>query len=539
MSRTVLIDCLFVLLAGLFCLAALYGTLSMNPRAVNIDSDLQWYAQILEARLHPEFFVDDPVVPLFPHEPGVPNLLTDLAGWLSPTDHAPTNLLYAGSLGIFLHFVLYYLLGRWLFGAPSLAMILSLLMSITVYWAYGTFWGNLHSDPVPRIFFADLWPLLLMGACRAVRVTSLRPLVLGLAGCAIVVHTVSTLMFGPMLLMAFLFLPQGHGWGRHMKNWLSCVFCFALPVGIYLWWLLGGMLATPNDETLFAAVRAYRFEEDFQALWPSLKGILAQYTFVQPVLPAGLLCWWIAWKKRVFLSARLQDLIALMPGMVLGMAGMCVVCALEIWLTTLLGRNNMSQEILRGTRFLIPLSWLMGVCALACVWPKLPSLVRGGVALGLALCLCLVSEDKQVLAARHGAADVLGLEWLDVAAARRMEQEGTLQMEALAALKRHIRPGELVYSNNDLMAVRYAAHCPMVPLHKDGNIIYYAKQPDIARRWVAMQRTLAADPLGWIAVWKEGEAPLLLTRNVEAREALLGMGDLLFENAQWLLLRRR
>ena len=144
-----------------------------------------------------------------------------------------------------------------------------------------------------------------------------------------------------------------------------------------------------------------------------------------------------------------------------------------------------------------------------------------------------------MLAARHGAADVLGLEWLDVAAARRMEQEGTLQMEALAALKRHIRPGELVYSNNDLMAVRYAAHCPMVPLHKDGNIIYYAKQPDIARRWVAMQRTLAADPLGWIAVWKEGEAPLLLTRNVEAREALLGMGDLLFENAQWLLLRRR
>ena len=538
MSRNFMADGLFILLAALFCLAALYGTLSMNPRAINIDSDLQWYAQILEARLHPEAFVADPVVALFPYEPGVPNLLTDLAEWLAPTDHAPTNLLYVGNIGVFLHFCLYYLLGRWLLNRPSLAAILAILMSITVYWAYGTFWGNLHSDPVPRIFFADLWPLLLMGACHAVRATTLRPFVLFFTGCAISVHTVSTLMFGPMLLMAFLLLPQGRPWRKHVGQWLCCAICYALPVALYLWWLLGGMLSTPSDETLFAEVRAFRFDEDFQDLWLSLRDVLLQYSVEQPILPVGLLCWYLAWKKRARLSGRLQSLLALVPGMVLGMAGMCVVCAVEIWLASRLGRNNMSQEILRGTRFLVPLSWLMVTAALALVWPRLPGLVRGGAALGFAVCLCLFAQDKQVLAARHCVAEMTELDCVDTIQAREQVRAAALQMEALSNLGRHIRPGELVYSNNDLMAVRYVAHCPMSPVHKDGNIIYYAKQEDIARRWVAMQRTVKADPTGWIRVWEENDAPLLLTRNVESRAALLRFGDILFENAHWMILRR-
>ena len=539
MSRTFLADCLFVLLAGLFCLSALYGTLEMNPRAVNIDSDLQWYAQILETRLHPEAFASDPVAPLLPQDPGVPNLLTDLAGWLAPTDHAPTNLLYVGSLAIFLHFLVYYALGRWLFGYPSLAAVLSLLMSVTVYWAYGTFWGNLHSDPVPRIFFAVLWPLLIALACVAVQRTTLRPLVLLLTGCAINVHTVSTLMFGPMLLMGFALLPQRQSLGRHARTWLLGAFCYLVPVAIYIWWLLGSLLSAPHDEALFAQVRALRFEKDFQFLWLSLRDILWNYTLAQPVLPAGALCWWIAWKNREKLSARGQSLLALTPGMVLGLAGMCVVCALEIWLTKVLGRNNFSQEILRGTRFLIPLSWLMVVAALSLAWTKLPGMLRGCLAAGFALCLCLFAQDKQVLAARHFAAKATGLRALDTAEGQKKARDGALQIEALSTLRQLIRPGELVFSDSEFMAVRYAAHCPMTLGFKDGNIVYYAKQPDIARRWVEMRRVMASGPQGWISVWKDGEAPLLLTRRVDCRGELLRIGDLLYENASYLLLRRR
>ena len=539
MSRTFLADCFFCLLAGLFCFFALHGTLEMNPRAVNIDSDLQWYAQILETALHPEAFTADPVASLLPQDPGVPNLLTDLASWLGPTDHAPTNLLYVGSLAIFLHFLAYYALGRWLFGAPSLAAMLSLLMSVTVYWAYGTFWGNLHSDPVPRIFFAVLWPLMMALACLSVQRTVLRPLVLFLTGCAINVHTVSTLMFGPMLLMGFALLPQGQPWGRHVKTWLLGALCYLLPVAIYIWWLLGGLLSEAHDEALFAQVRAFRFAKDFQNLWLSLRDILANYTLIQPVLPAGALCWWLAWRNRTKLPERVRSLLLLAPGMVLGMAGMCVLCALEIWLATRLGRNNFSQEILRGTRFLVPLSWLMVASALLLVWRKLPELLRGGVALSFALCLCLFAQDKQVLAARHYVAVATGATRLDTDEGQKMAKDGALQMEALTALQKSIRPGELVFSDSEFMAVRYAAHCPMAPGFKDGNIIYYAKEPAIARRWVAMQRIIATSPQGWISVWRDGEAPLLLTRRVDCRDELLRLGDLLFENSSYLLLRRR
>ncbi len=46
----------------------------------------------------------------------------------------------------------------------------------------------------------------------------------------------------------------------------------------------------------------------------------------------------------------MRTLLRLMPGMVLGIAGGCVLCALEMWLARHLGRQNMSQEILRGKR---------------------------------------------------------------------------------------------------------------------------------------------------------------------------------------------
>ena len=88
------------------------------------------------------------------------------------------------------------------------------------------------------------------------------------------------------------------------------------------------------------------------------------------------------------------------------------------------------------------------------------------------------------------------------------------------------------------MAVRFAARMPMLPVHKDGNVIYYAADPDMARRWLAMQHRMAADVTGYIKVWRTEQAALLLTRHVEHKALLLRYGVLLFENEDWLLLRR-
>ena len=122
-----LTDLAVILLAALFCWCALQGTLELNPQGIGMDSDLQNYAQIMEAAEYPAAFALDPVASYFPRDPGVPNLLTDLAGLFPGGDNAAVDMLRVGSLGVFLHFLAYYILGRCLFRSPSLAVLLSIL----------------------------------------------------------------------------------------------------------------------------------------------------------------------------------------------------------------------------------------------------------------------------------------------------------------------------------------------------------------------------------------------------------------------------
>jgi len=86
-----------ILLAALFCWCALQGTLELNPQGIGMDSDLQNYAQIMEAAEYPAAFALDPVASYFPRDPGVPNLLTDLAGLFPGGDNAAVDMLRVGS----------------------------------------------------------------------------------------------------------------------------------------------------------------------------------------------------------------------------------------------------------------------------------------------------------------------------------------------------------------------------------------------------------------------------------------------------------
>ena len=242
--------------------------------------------------------------------------------------------------------------------------------------------------------------------------------------------------------------------------------------------------------------------------------------------------------RRDRLTPSALALHRLMPGMVLGMAVMVGICALEFAAAKALGYNNMSQELLRGTRFLAPLSWLSIVSALSVVWPRLGCGIRGMLTALLLCGLAVFSQDKQVLAARHYLADLTGRQWLETDAARRAVADGRLQLEALEALRRQAKPDELVFSDEDIMAIRYVAHCSMLPGHKDGNIIYYARDSRAARLWLGRQRALAA-PDGWLDVWRTCPAQLFLTRKKEYRDALAETGTVLFENAAWLLLRKK
>ena len=412
-------------------------------------------------------------------------------------------------------------------------------MSIAVHWSFGTFWGSMRSDPVPRIFYADLWPFLLLLACAAVKRPSLQPVVMFLSGCAMLVHTVSALMGGAMFFMAFFLLWRDRGLWRHAGLSLLNLLIFAVPVVIYLKVFLADTPAPPVEYAgLFAEVRALRYSKDWHDVWQSLADISRYYTFPVPLFPAAAVAAAILFKKRQQLAGPVRTLLRLMPGMVLGIAGGCVLCALEMWLARHLGRQNMSQEILRGTRFLVPLSWLLLTCLLSLYWQGLAPLLRRGLVILLAVVLLSLGQGKQVVAARHALADMTGLGWLDTEEARRIKAHSLGLRDALQALRAQAGPEELVFTDGDCMAVRFAARMPMLPVHKDGNVIYYAADPDMARRWLAMQHRMAADATGYMEVWRTEQAALLLTRHVEHKALLLRYGALLFENEDWLLLRR-
>jgi len=227
-------DILFFLLAGAFCLAAYYGVQELSPSGVCMDSDLQNYTQILARQLDPSAFEADPVASDFAFFPGVPNLLTILAGWLAMDSGAVAGIFRAGALTIWLYLAGFFLLGHWLFKSRGLAVMLTVLMSVTVYWGFGTFWGATHADPVPRVLYAGLcFPLWIWIGCEAVRKAWLRPCLLFLIGCSIGVHSVSAIACAAMFLMAFLLSPGKRTCSRNLLHTLLCALAFlaaALPL---------------------------------------------------------------------------------------------------------------------------------------------------------------------------------------------------------------------------------------------------------------------------------------------------------------------
>ena len=254
-------DLLFVLLAALYAVAAACGVPDMASGGADMDSDLSTYAFSMAGLAHPGAFVNDPVLRTLTPANSFWNLFQCVAGALTPGDAFAVGLFRAGALTIFLGLCSSYALGRWLFSSPGLAAVLSLLLSLTVWVGWGTFWGLTHSDPLPRTLYAALWPLLLLaGLAGAVR-GPLRPAVMFCAGCGVWVHGLNGLAFGAMLFCAYaLMKPASLRLAGHLRNLLLCLVCYFVPVLVFL----RASLGQPGD---FTAGDLAVFQELFRLRW--------------------------------------------------------------------------------------------------------------------------------------------------------------------------------------------------------------------------------------------------------------------------------
>ncbi|MDR3357503.1 MAG: hypothetical protein LBN96_01325 [Desulfovibrio sp.] len=280
-------DALFFVLAAVCALAALWGILPISAGGAVMDSDLGCYAQNMAGERHREMFRADPLLHDKTPANSLQNLETAMAGLFTPGDNYALGLFRAGALCLFVHYMSYYILGRFLFGAPSIACLLSFLMGIAVWFNFGTFWGAGFSDPTPRVFFAAIWPLLLAGALYALDRPFWRPPAMLACGACIYVHAISALDFGCMLFMAFLLRrADGMRYGAHLANLTVSLALFFIPVLFFLWPSLGQERAfTPEELTIFQELFALRFRADHGNL---LERLVSHIRFDSDTLP--LLC---------------------------------------------------------------------------------------------------------------------------------------------------------------------------------------------------------------------------------------------------------
>lgn len=531
-------DALFVLLAALYAVAVACGVPDMASGGADMDSDLGTYAFSMAGLAHPEYFVNDPILRTLTPANSFWNLLQFLAGLLTPGDAYAVGLFRAGALTIFLGLCSAYALGRKLFASPGLAALLAMLFSITIWVGWGTFWGLTHSDPIPRTLYAALWPLLLLAGLAGAKRACLRPAAMLCVGLSVWIHGLNGLVFGGMLFCAYaLMKPDTLNFKGHVLNLLLCLVCYFIPVVLFLRASLGQPQDfTAEDMGAFLELFRQRWSRDYAQTVEAIPGYLFRYAFQPPIFLLAVCGACVAWRAG---SERVRLLLRLYPGMLIGLALVVLFSWAESRFAARYGRLPMGHELIRGLRYLVPLSWLLIVALIAPFWPRLPRLLRAAAVAALACGLFLGNPDRQNVGAQHAVASWTGLPLPYEQRAQAWRAHSRLHREALDAVARLVPAGERVYSNSGDMGVRHIALRPLDHTFKDGSHPFYNKDIEAARAWLRTERVRRRGELGYADAWQASDAPWLLTDRPQDREALLPLGEIVWENQGWLLLHKR
>lgn len=520
-------DLLFLALAALYAWLAMDGILPLSGCGAQLDSDLQTYAQGMAGAAHPELFSSDPVLHAASAANSIQNLERWLGSWLAPPGEWAIGLLRAGAAAIFTFYAGWYMLGRWLFGAPSLAALLSVACGITVWVGWGTFWGITHSDPVPRVFFCAAMPLLLWLGMLGARRAALRPIAMLACGLAIWIHGISALNCGAMLFMAFLLIrAPGQSLGSHALNLCACLGAFFAPVLAFLWPSLsqGGRFSA-DDLAIFRELFNLRWREDYSGFGARLLGFFSPKNAAFPILAGGLIGWIVAILKG---SGREKLLARMAPCFLAALLLVAGFSWLEGQWAPGLGRLRMGHELPRGLRLLIPIAWMLavgGIGALFGKWPRRLALIC------LLVAVAMLSQDRQYAAAQLAISQRTGLP-LPLAQGG---EEGASLRRLFEAVKRIVPEGEAIYCPEDAMQTRYIALRPLAHSFKDGYVHFYNKDVERSAKWLELEKLARGAPHGWLKAWQASGAPWLLCRADEA--GLFRPDQIKLSQAGWLLVR--
>ncbi len=529
-----LADAAFVLFAAIYAFLALHGILAMSGDGAMIDGDLQTYAQAMAGEHYSALFTNDPVLGSANAANSIPNMQRMLADHLTPGDSYAVGLLRAGAVAIFIFYVFWYVFGRWFFGRPVLAAILSLLMGITVWTGWGTFWGVTHSDPVPRVFFAAFFPLLLIVALKGFSRPYLRPVAMFCAGLGMWIHGVNALNCGAMFFTAFLlFRPASISPRAHFANCILCLAAFLAPVLYYLWpSLLQGRPFSDSELDVFREYLAVRWRQDYAGFGSRILAFLHPANPTCQVLVAGIVC---GVPTAMLGNQQEKNLCKMILAFVLALACVSLFCWAETRYAPEFGRLPMGHELVRGLRFLTPLSWLLAVCAVSILACRF---VQRLLLCALIAALAILTTDRQYEGAQFALSRFAGIELPLVADATRTVREATDYREMIMEVGRIVPERDLVFSSGEDMAVRYLAHRPLAYTFKDGYAHFYNKDLEAAKKWLQFEKLMSKGADGLKSAWMQSGAPWLLLRQEQLTPQLAAHASKQMEKNGWLLLKK-
>lgn len=524
-------DFLFVCLVALYCLLIWQGIVPLSGNGAMIDSDLQTYAQGMAASAQPNLFGADPVLHSSSPANSIPNLERWLAIKLAQGDDWAAGLLRAGCIAIFCFYAGWYFLGRWLFQAPALAALLALVCGITVWVGWGTFWGIAHSDPVPRVFFAAIFPFILWLAFAGLGAASIRYAACFSAGCAIWIHGISALNCGAMILACYLLIPvPDTGMRKHLLTLAFSTLAFLAPVVVFLWPSLSQEHKFGVEELrIFHDLFNLRWQEDYGHFSRRLADFFSPRSAAFPIL-LGACAGWIAIFFRGVGRTRL--LCKTVPAFVFGLFTMAFICWAESAFAPRFGRLPMGHELIRGLRFLVPLAWLMCVGGIGAITGKW---LRRLILAGCVLAIIPLAQDRQHQAAIYAFQHFTGLKHSEKLANEAREAADLRAVfDEVGAL---VPAGQAIYSPVDAMQIRYIAKRPLAHSFKDGYIFFYNKDVEGSRRWLKLEKA-AHEEDGILKAWKLSEAPWLLCPEKMLPESS-SLGNVIMRKNGWLLLNRK
>lgn len=529
-------DLALVLFLCVFAGIVQYGRIGSSIDGIALATDQGMYTSMIAARAMPEAFISDAfysnskILDIYRliHFPLIESLVED----------GKFGIAYLKLTGVhvFLNYLGFYLLGMLLLKKRWPALFFSLLMGF-VYWIpWGTYWGGGYLDYSPRTTFSALYSFLLCWVLTVWNKPRWWPCVMFVAGLMVYIHAISSLPVLAGLWLGFAVLkPAQSTWKWHAWWMVFVGLCGVAGIGPYmLHYMKPGLALTPADVSLLQDVMRLRFNIEFSEYWAGLGQFFWQHIRLGlfPLAGTGA---YLIYKYGNTEERR----IGLQIGMwCLGPVVVLCIFLLDQYVAALRGVPPMQFDLIRTLRF-----WpffamcfiLLGIKVLFCRVPLHSVTARWiarFVACGVCIGLFFGGNSDLIRSSAMYYWNSLDSQRYEKAYAPILERKAMLE-----ALKKYTPLGSTIFYAQEDEAIRHYAHRALVFAWKDVGSLYYAKAIPELRIWVDIYKQLQDNPTAYIGLAGQAGADYLLSNRPQDKNLLLQVGEIVWENNQYILVR--